>query len=257
MLRSLNNLTDYNLHASDGEIGDIKDFFFDDEEWVVRYMVVRTDSKLFGKDVLISPYAFTKIDWQEEEIYTNLTREQIKNSPDIDTEKPISRQKEMEYHSYYGFPVYWGGPGLWGTATYPATMAAIFHEKEEKEKEQAVREDEYAKEESENHLRSTKEVDGYTIEAIDDRVGHVEDFIAEEESWCIRYFVVDTRTILPGKKVILSPEWIKEIDWGASKVVVDLLADTIKNSPEVDLNEPISRKTEEDLFNYYGFPRYW
>ncbi len=257
MLRSLNNVTGYKLHASDGEIGKVQDFFFDDENWVVRYMVVRTGSWLLGEDVLISPYAFTKIDRHEREIYVELTREQVKNSPDIDTEKPISRQKEMEYHSYYGFPVYWGGPGLWGTASYPATMAALFKEKKEKEKEQAVREDEYNKQESKNHLRSRKEVDGYSIEALNDSVGHVEDFIAEEETWSIRYLVVNTRNLLPGKKVIISPEWIKEIDWGASRVVVDLFAETIKNRPEIDLEEPISRKSEEDLFNYYGFPRYW
>jgi hypothetical protein len=257
MLRSIKNATEFNLHAKDGEIGNIKDFFFDDEKWVVRYMVVHTGSWLLGRDVLISPYSFSKVDWNNKRIEVALSREHIKNSPDIDTDQPISRQKEMEYLSYYGYPIYWGGPGMWGDATYPAVMAAALQEKEKREKEQEFRDMEYRKKEKENHLRSIQEVGGYSIEAIDDSVGHVEDFIIEEESWCIRYIVVDTRNILPGKTVILSPEWIKEIDWGTSKVVVDLAAHTIKSSPEIDPDKPISRKDEEELYDHYDAPRYW
>jgi hypothetical protein len=251
MLRSLNNLKTYDFYASDDEIGTIRDFFFDDHQWTVRYMVVRTGSWLFGKDVLISPYAFSEIDWNNKEIHAKLTREQIKNSPDIDTEQPISRKKELEYHNYYGYPIYWGGPGLWGSAAYPAAMSALYQEMEKREQK------EREESEQEKHLRSVNEVDGYSIDALNGEVGHTEDFIAEDDSWCIRYMVVDTRKLLPGKKVIISPEWIKEIDWGESRVVVDLLAETIRNSPEIDLEEPISKKDEEDLFNYYGFPRYW
>lgn len=248
MLRFLLQTKNFTLHASDGEIGDIKDFFFDDETWTVRYMVVHTGSWLFGKEVLISPFAFNEVDWEKKIIQTALTQEQIKNSPDIDSEKPVSRQKETEYLNYYGYPLYWGGPGLWGTAAYPTAVTVLSKEEEKKVSEESS---------GEAHLRSVNEVKGYHIHALNNRVGHVEEFLIEEDSWRIRYIVVETRNLLPGRNVILSPEWIREIYWGKSEVTVDLLAETIQNSPEVDLETPVTREEEETLFNYYEFPRYW
>jgi hypothetical protein len=253
MLRFLLRTKRFTPHSSDGDIGDIKDFLFDDETWTVRYMVVHTGPWLFGKNVLISPFAFTEVDWENNKIQTSLTQEQIKNSPDMDSEKPVSRKKETEYLNYYGYPLYWGGPGLWGTAAYPTAVTMLT--KEEEKKEEQKRESEETG--GETHLRSAEEVQGYRIHALNDRVGHVEEFLVEEDSWRIRYMVVETRNVLPGRNVILSPEWIREIDWGTREVTVDLLAETIQNSPEVDLETPITRDEEETLFNYYEFPRYW
>jgi len=115
---------------------------------------------------------------------------------------------------------------------------------------------EAASEDSE--LRSASEVKGYHIKAKDDEVGHVEDFIADVgESWRIRYLVVDTKDILPSKKVIISPDWIEDIDWGVREVKVDHTKEEIKKSPEYDPSVPVNRKYEKVLYDYYGRPKYW
>ncbi len=122
MLRSTKDLQGYAIHATDGTIGHLKDFYFDDEMWIVRYLVVDTGKCLEGRKVLISPIAIGQPNWEENVLPVTLTKEQVKNSPDIDTDKPVSRQHEIHYFGYYGYPFYWGGTGLWGTEIYPNMM---------------------------------------------------------------------------------------------------------------------------------------
>jgi hypothetical protein len=107
------------------------------------------------------------------------------------------------------------------------------------------------------HLRSTQEVTNYYIEANDGDIGHVHDFLVDDENWTIRYVVVDTRNWWPGKKVLVSPEWIRSVSWTDSRVYVDLLRDTIKNGPEYDPSAPLSREYENRLYNHYGRSQYW
>jgi hypothetical protein len=117
--------------------------------------------------------------------------------------------------------------------------------------------EEFASESGDPHLRSTQEVLGYYIHASDGDLGHVEDFIVDDDNWTIRYMVVDTRNWLPGKKVLVAPEWITEVSWGESKVYVDLTQDAIKDSPEYDPTETVNRLYEERLYDFYGRPKYW
>ena len=107
-------LRGHKLAASDGSIGHVKDFYFDDKTWAIRYVVADTGTWLSGRQVLLSPHAFGSLFPDGRDLIVNLTREQIENSPPIEWHKPVSRQYEEEYHRYYGWPYYWEGDGLWG-----------------------------------------------------------------------------------------------------------------------------------------------
>lgn len=169
----------------------------------------------------------------------------MKNCPDINTDKPVSRKNELELLRYYGMSPYW--PYVTPSGNYPQPIPVS---KEEREKLEAEKMEE-------THLRSTREVIGYHIQVTDDEIGHVEDFIVEDEDWVIRYMIVDTRNWLPGKKVLVSPHWIKSISWEQAKVSVDLSRESVKTSPEFDPSEPVNREYELRLYDYYGRPKYW
>ena len=125
MFRKVTQLQGSPLRATDGEIGTVDQFYFDDETWAIRYLVVNTGSWLMGRRVLISPIAVGKTDWESGQMEVGLTKQQVEGSPDIDTHKPVSRQHEAEYLAYYGYPLYWSGPYLWGAMSYPATLATL------------------------------------------------------------------------------------------------------------------------------------
>lgn len=112
-------------------------------------------------------------------------------------------------------------------------------------------------EKGDSRLRSTREVEGYHIEASDGAIGHVQEFIVDDEEWIIRYVVIDTRNWLPGKKVLIAPEWIENIDWPSGKVQVARDRKTIKDSPEFDPARTVNREYETRLYDYYGRPKYW
>jgi hypothetical protein len=255
MLRSVNELKGYTIEATDGDVGEVVEFYFDDEKWTVRYLVADTGNWLTGRKVLISPVALGRVDWNSQRLRVNMPRERVENSPDIDTAKPVSRQHEAEYYNYYNYPYYWGGPYLWGPVPYPVGYPAAYPTSGpstvQKEIGSALREQEDV------HLRSTKEVTDYYIEASDGDIGHVEDFLIDDESWTIRYMVVDTRNWWPGKKVLVSPEWIRSVSWTDSKVHVDLSRDAIKNGPEYNEAAPLDRRYEKQLYEHYHRPDYW
>ena len=221
MLRNVNDLNGFKLVATDGEIGDVEQFYFDDERWVVRYLVVNTGNWLAGRQVLVSPFAVTQVDRDNSKLHGALTRNQVEKSPHIDTHQPVSRRMEAAYAGYYGYHYYWGGPHLWGAAERPdlaaqqsaATAPAVTGRLSTAANDAAGRAIS-----SDVHLRSTKEVASYHIKATDSEIGHVTDFIVEDDSWTIRYLVIDTRKWWPGKKVIISPQWIAALDWAQAKV---------------------------------------
>lgn len=230
MLRSVKELIGYKLKALDGEIGKVHDIYFDDVSFGLRYLVADTGTWLEERLTLISPQALEKPDWENNLFPIDLTKEKIENSPSVDTHKPVSLQNETDITSYYGWPAYWSGasPGFtWSLNTLPSDYARRrYQERTSRFNYNAVAEEDI-------HLRSAKEIIGYKIQAKDDKIGDVEDFIVEDDIWNIRYMVVDTGgLILPGKKSLIGIQWIKDIDWGENKVFVDMTADDIKNSPE-------------------------
>ncbi len=252
MLQKSQDIKGYKVHAADGNIGHVDEFFFDEEELAVRYIIVDTGVWVFGRKVLLMPQIVDKVDWDDKKIKTGLTKEQIKNSPDIDRKKPISRLKEAELYKYYNLPVYWTGMGFSGGTVYPGAFGGagpvVLPE---------LAEDESLDLEVDSHLRSTEEVKGYAIQAKDDMIGHVDDFLIEDINWKIRYLIVDTKDFLPGKDVIISPYWIDSISWMEQKVYVNLPKEKIENAPEYDKKGLIDRNYEDGLFEYYGSIRYW
>ncbi len=256
MLRSVNDLIGFRLVATDGEIGYVKEFYFDDQRWALRYIVVNTGNWLAERQVLVSPFAVSQVDWENRQLRVALTKSQVEKSPDIDTHKPVSRQMEASYADYYGYPYYWGSPFLWGALSFPlltsqqSIAAAGGSAATTVGTEAADLGDDV-------HLRSTQEVSAYSIAATDGELGYVEDFILEEDSWAIRYLVIDTHKWWAGKKVMIAPQWIASIDWVQASVHVRLTREGIKQSPTYDGTALLSRAYEEQLYGHYGQTGYW
>ena len=252
MLRSLKSLKDSVIQVDDGGVGIVVDFLFDDEKWTVRYLVVDTGTWLSGRKILISPISVESVETSTHAIRVLLTKQQIEQSPTIDTDKPVSRQMEATYHDYYQWPYYWVGYGIWGGAPYPAGMLQRPYPIRTRESSENNQSDE-----GDPHLRSTHAVRGYGIEATDHHFGNVEDFIIDTESWEIRYLVIDTIKFWPSKSVIISRHWVDSISWADRKLRVTLTKELIKESPEYSPDLPINREYEERLYDYYGRPTYW
>jgi uncharacterized protein YrrD len=250
MLRQVKDILNFRLGADDGEIGRVKDLYFDDESWTGRYLVADTGTWLPGRLVLISPVSLGHANLDKKVLKVNLTRRQIEASPSVECDKPVSRQHEVDYARYYGWPMYWYGPALWGPTPYPVYERGPG---EPPASDPMVR----PEQSGDPHLRSAKEVIGYHIRAQDDEIGHVEDLIVEEQDWAVRYLVVDTRNWLPGKKVLLAPQWIEEVSWERSRVIVPLTTDAIRNAPEYDGVDCLTRDYEERLYRHYRREGYW
>ena len=243
MLRSVKELHNYVVHATDGDIGSVYALLFDDLTWNTRYLVCDVGVWLPGRRVLLAPAALAQPRYDTQMVPVTLTKEQVENSPGIDSDMPVERQYEIVLHRYYNWPAYWGALEPVGALTPPLPAVAMAEMEEEPK--------------ADPHLRSTREVIGYYIEARDGDIGHVEDFILDDATWAIRYMVVDTRNWWPGKQVLVAPQWVTEIRWGDTQVQVDMTREQIKNSPEFDPAAPVNRVYEEQLFDYYGRPKYW
>ena len=243
MLRSADELIGYRISATDSEIGKAADFLFDDNEWRIRHLVVDTGKWLSGRKVLLSPQSVSEPDWKRGAIPVSLSSEKIKNSPSIDADRPVSRQQELELFRYYAWTPYWD-PGMLGPVPEPSGISVP-------NKPGRVTEND------DPHLRSVKSVQGYHVLADDGEIGHISDFVVEDENWIIRYAIVDTRNWLPGRKVLVSPWWFKEINWPRRKAMTDFKREDIRNSPEYNPEYPVNREYEELLYDYYGRPAYW
>ncbi|NNC89768.1 MAG: PRC-barrel domain-containing protein [Akkermansiaceae bacterium] len=252
MLRSALSFIGHRLSAQDGFIGHCSDFLFDDEAWVARYLVADTDEWFSSRRVLISPYALTDPDLGKAstEIPVNLTKQQIEDAPGLDTDAPVSRRHEAEMAKFYQQPFYWEGRMLWGSTLFPTF-------KDPPTPEELAQHIENLDEIDASHLRSVHDVIDYRIAASDGEIGHVEDFIFENATWAIRYLVVDTRNWLPGRKVLISPEWTRDIDWYEARVAVDMTRDEIKDSPRYDPLKPVNRDYENEMYDYYGRKVYY
>jgi uncharacterized protein YrrD len=245
MLHKAKTLTGYKLDSLDGEIGGVKEFYFDDKHWVVRYLVADSGNWLTGRHVLLSPYALGAVSKEKHHITVDLSKKQIEGSPALDRHAPVSRQYEESYYGYYGWPTYWGGPYMWGA--YPYIERDRQNWKSRAKAEKAW----------DPHLRSTSEVTGYHIEATDGAIGHVHDFVIDDETWAIRYLIVDTRDWWPGKRVLIAPQWIERVSWSESKVFIHLSRETIKQSPEFTDESTLTRDYEDALHRHYNRQGYW
>jgi len=247
MLRSLNEIRGYRIRATDQDLGKVHDFYFDDRGWFVRYLVVDTGRWLPGRKVLLSPESLGRPEWRDRVLKVSLSKKQVESAPSIAEDQPVSRQYEERLQSHYGWMPWW--------PTTPGLMAPAPREIVEQQRTTAVAEEEQR---GDPDLRSAREVEGYRIRAKDGEIGHVEDFVLDDEGWALRYLVIDTRNFLPGKKVLVSPQWVvAKIRWADRQVAVDLSRDQVRGGPEFRPEEPINREYEVRLYDWYGRPKYW
>jgi hypothetical protein len=264
MLRSMKNLENYAIHATDGAIGHVQDFYFDDRAWVVRYLVVETGSWLSSRKVLISPLSIGQPNWAEKLLPVWITREQVKNSPDIDTDKPVSRQHEIQYLGFYGYPYYWSRVGIYGGGAYPGvTLLGLGDHGSDAECRTALAENDHAstrpklREDGDPHLRSAEAIMKYHVEATDGGIGHVQGLLVDEDTWAVRYLVVDTSNWWLGHQVLIAPRWLKEVRWIDRTVSVDLTQQAVKDAPPYESVMPLSREQELALHNHHDRIGYW
>ncbi len=258
MLRTLTEIKKCTIVATDGDIGSISDVYLEDEGWTVRYFVVNTGTWLPGRKVLISPMSIRTERSDAGHIAVNLTRDQVRHAPDVDTAMPVSRQQELEVASHYGHPSYWEGPYRWGGGPFPGYWTegggdfASSRVPSSVEREIRARQEEN----KDPHLHSANKLVGYYIAAKDGDIGHVEELVLEERDWAIRYIVVDTRNWLPGRKVVISPSWVDRVSFEDSKLYVDMDRDAIESSPQYEFSR-LDRGYETRLYHHYGKSGYW
>lgn len=251
MLWNVSNLHGYVGHASDGSIGAIDDFLFDDANWRVRWLVLDTGSWLPGRRVVLPPAAIKMLDATRRSVELTVSKQQVEDSPGLDKEAPVSRQFEDLLFSHYGWQPYWAGygvPAAGGPAFVPPAGVGVPPPAEPPPE---------LPEDGDPHLRSAGEVTGYYIHARDGEIGHVEDFLVDSHDWTIRYVVVDTKNWWPGKKVLVKPDAFHDIEWTDRTIQVELSREKIKGAPEYDPMQTVDRKYEEAFHAYYGYPYYW
>jgi hypothetical protein len=266
MLRSTKDLLTYAVSATDGTIGHVQNFYFDDEAWVIRYLIVDTGTWLSRRKVLISPIAIGHPNRKEKVLPVSITKEQVKNSPDIDTDKPVSRQHEMQYLGYYGYSYYWGGAGLWGGGPSPNMMmpnfatarAAVPSDAERADAERAYVRTEAARDDNDDpHLRDCEAVLRYRIQTSDGDLGHVEGLLVDEETWAIRYIIANTSNWWLGHQVLIAPQWIQEVSWHDATISVNLTRQAVKDAPPYDPAVSLDREHEMCIYEHYARAGYW
>lgn len=238
-------LSGFKLNSLEGEIGKVKDFYFDDRYWMMIYLVIDTGTWLTGRQVLISPYALGAVNQEDQNIAIELTKKKIEDSPTLESDKPVSRQFEESHFGYYGLTSQWNDLNSMGPESYIG---------EGYENPEGYLQD---KEDWDPNLRSTNAVIGHHVQASDNEIGHVEDFIIDDQTWAIRYFVINTRNWLPGKKILVSPQWIERVSWTEAKVYINFPSETIKAAPEYDDDAPITRDFEDALHKHFVYKGYW
>jgi hypothetical protein len=262
MIRNVEAMRGAEFRARDGNGGKVKDFFFDSRQWVVRYVVIETDSSLGGRTVLIATAAFSGWSSEGKVLNVELTKEQLRNSPDFDAATPVSRDYEEQLHRHFAWPFYWGGPYIGGGVDAPiaAPAAPTAVAVDAARNPPAGRAGEIrapggaelpGEPGGESHLRGAHAVRGYHIEATDGAVGHVEDLLIDDASWDIRYIIVDTRNWLPGRKVIISPRHVREVSWLNSSVFVELTREAIERAPAFEPWRPFNREDAERFDAHY------
>lgn len=242
------------IEASDGAIGSVADLLVDDTTWALRWCVVDTGSWLSGRKVLLPPSALGAPDPSRRAFSVNLTRKQVADSPVIDADAPVSRQLEGSVYGHYGWSPYWY-PG-YGMGVLGAAPITTLGAPDAQSQPAGYRADGSDPTSGDAHLRSANEITGYDVRASDDGIGHVEELLVDIESWDIRYFVVDTKNWWPGKKVLVAPQWFKQVIWADKTVHVNLTRDQVSKSPEYDPSATADRAYQDRLYQHYGYQQY-
>lgn len=263
MLHNLKDLEGYTISATDGDIGRVKDFYFDDHAWGIRHIVVETGDWLASRKVLVSPHAIQYPDWSGKKLPVAITKGQVRHSPKIDTDKPISRQHESQHLSYYGYPHYWDDEGFWDKNLPPALLptaapiAKVERNARQNAEVSAMKAAQTQRRDNDPHLRSCKEVSGYNILATDGEIGHIDGFIIDEVNWAIRYLIINTSNWWLGHQVLIAPQWFKEVNWAKQTVSISLSRQSVMDAPVFSTIEALDRQFETDLYAHYQRSAYW
>jgi uncharacterized protein YrrD len=242
MKHSMKHLKGYSVETADGMKGRIKDFLFDEDTWAVRYIDADFGGLFKDKRVLLPVEAVADRLWYSNKFPLNITKEKIENSPLPEDKPTVARAYEKKLIEYYGYPFYWS------TGNIPPTPAGSYFPV----RPLNVPKERIEEKDMDTKLRSFKEVEGYHIRAIDDKLGHVEDIIIDDADWQLVYLIIDTSNWLPwSKKVMLAVNWLEEISYVSQEVKIDLNTDTIKSAPDFDTNQPIEMAYEKALSEYY------
>lgn len=254
MLNSLKHLMDAKISATDGEVGAIQQACFDDRDWALRYLVVETGSWLAGRPVLISPYAVQQPVGHGNHLHLKLSLQQLRGSPPIDPQHPLSRQDERNYLRHFGYPAYWQGGALWGRQATPDGGMALAEAEEAEEGDAAALE----RQSQQVHLRASREVLGCEVMASDGSIGSVKDFVLDDDTWAIRYLVVDTSAWWQsGQRVLIGMPWAERIDFKTQQFHVHLNRAQVRASPKFEDVASIHRDYEERLHRNYERKGYW
>lgn len=222
MLRNTKEMYGTRLAGLDGDIGHVKDFYFDDKNWVVRYLVVDTGTWLTSRLVLLSPHAFGSFDMEAKVLEIKLTRKQIENSPSIESHRPVSRQNEVDFYRYYGWPTYWNGGAMWGMGGYPMVVEPSKAEIDDLHR---------IHHRDDKHLQSVRALTGYGIQVINgpmDSIGSVSGLAVDDRSWAVQDMVVDAGHWYSEKEILISTKKVMRISYDESKVFVTLTTAEIK-----------------------------
>jgi uncharacterized protein YrrD len=226
----------------DGKVGGIRDIYFDDLHWAIRYLVISTGTRLKGRQVLISPLALLGVNRSGSEIKVNLEMAEIEGGPTLEEHEPVSIQFERDYYGHYAWPPYWVGPNMWGLSPFIMRTPAVYTD--------SAPLDTHA----DRHLRSLQEVLGYKIAVLDGEIGHVADFLVDDKVWAMRYIVVEQRSWLHWRRFLLPIDKVDRVIWEDSKVSVKLTRDQVKDSPDFVDAALSDHEFEASLQQYYEKP---
>lgn len=244
MKRSLKELEGYTLQAIDGDRGKVKNFLFDDESLIIRYLEADLGNFFSEKRVLIPRAYLGEPFWEDKHFPVELTVKMIENSPGIDYDMPISKKYEKELVEHYELEPYWPA----NIAAYAGKETMFNPDISFKTPKKVI-----AKNEVETSLRSFTEIRGYFINATDDRFGHIEDLIIDDNDWQIFYVVIDTKNIVPwSKQVILPVDLISEISFVEKEAKIELTKEAIKKAPEYNPASAINAEYEKVIYDFYG-----
>jgi sporulation protein YlmC with PRC-barrel domain len=248
MLRSIEEILGYKLQASDGHLGRVKDVHFDDTSWAVRYILVDSGGWLVGRQIVLAPQVLGEPDPNSRQMSVALGRQRIEDSPVIMRERGLTLGEQRLLAEYYDWSL---PPAQRREAAAPPSVADSGGRPARTllQSQQA--------EQLDAHLKSLREMIGYHVRARGVDVGHIEDVLVQTDGWLLRYLVVDTRNLVPGKKVLVSPAWVPRVEWSGGVVDVDLPAGALKDGPAYDASQIVSPEYEKKLFDHYGGDRCW
>jgi hypothetical protein len=231
MLVNLEELNGSTIHAVDGDVGQVTDVYFDDRHWTIRLMVVDIQPWVpLSEKTLISPISLLEYDIEKQQLNVSITKDKVKNSPQIDEQETVSREFEKSYFDYYAYGYYWVGPRAWGEYAYPVALVNPHTLSKGSSENEDTK--------TSNHLRSTNEITHYGIDALDGKKGYIKDFICDTDSWSLLYIVVDTRDWLSGgKKVLISPKHLDKLNWEEKTATCHLSFEQIQTCPEYNADK--------------------